>query len=106
MKLPLITALLLSLLFAGCVIPPRADSPQATLAPQAPHRFDSIATGMSRRAVVESLGAPLAETEQGRLRWEDRHDEKNYDLLEVGFDEAGAVNFIKKTKSTQTIYRT
>ena len=61
---------------------------------------------MTKQAVIDALGAPKTETEQGRLRWEDRYDAENYNSLEVGFDKAGAANFIEKTRRTQTTHQT
>jgi hypothetical protein len=103
MKLALVIAVGCLFLSAGCVPPPRASDPQAKLAP---NRFDLITLGMTRGVVIEVLGAPKSETEQGHLKWEDRYDSENYDSLEVGFDEAGKAIFIENTKRKHTSHRT
>ena len=64
-------------------------------------QYRVVANGMTKQEVLALLG-PAQSEEGSRAVWEVRYDLKNFDSLELAFDEAGRVATLTRRHSRQT----
>jgi hypothetical protein len=83
-------------LAAGCASWPDPSDPPVV---QAAHRYATITLGMRRPDVIAALGPATEQHGPTQLRWETRNPAGESEALEVFFDGADRVDFLKRISS-------